>query len=178
MLILKDMRTSAPLFALVSFLSFLACKNNDSVETSIIGSESSVAIYRLKSYDMITNKCAINPQMAVLEDTPIIGNDDISSYSEKEYTYAISANSFAKVKQLMDFVPIAMTVGGKIVFLGVYKPYTSSSTCYHSITAHYLLENQIKFQLGYPTLQKDITIDDQRNNSAIINALKISGRLK
>jgi hypothetical protein len=164
--------------SLFVFLCLIACKKQDSIDQSIIGSESSIAIYRLKSYDMITNKCAINPQTAVLEDLPIIGNDDILAYSEKDYTYAISASSFAKVKQLMDFVPIAMTVGGKIVFLGVYKPYTSSSTCYHSITAHYLLENQIKFQLGYPTLQNDITIDDQRNNSAIINALKISGRLK
>jgi hypothetical protein len=172
------MRTPASLFALVSFLFFLACKNNDSVETGIIGSESSVAIYKLKSYDMIMNKCAINPQTAVLEDSPVIGNDDIISYSEKDYVYTISPKSYDKVKQLMDFVPIAMTVGGKVIFLGVYKPYTSSSTCYHSITAHFLLDNQIKFQLGYPTLQNDITIDDQRNNSAIINALKISGRLK
>jgi hypothetical protein len=164
--------------SLFVFLCLIACKNNNSVETSIIGSESSIAIYRLKSYDMITDKCAINPQTAVLEDSPVIGNDDIISYSEKDYVYTISPKSYAKVRQLMDFVPIAMTVGGKVIFLGVYKPYTSSSTCYHSITAHFLLDNQIKFQLGYPTLQNDITIDDQRNNPAIINALKVSGRLK
>jgi Kunitz/Bovine pancreatic trypsin inhibitor domain len=137
----------------------------------------SVAFYELKSYKMLSNKCAVDPQSVVLADKPLFTQNGIVSYAEKEFTYTITANSYANVQQLKDATPIAVCLDKKVVFVSIFKPLTSSSPCYHSITMQTLPPNQIKFQLGYPTLPNGILIDDQRNNAALIEALKASNKL-
>jgi hypothetical protein len=55
-----------------------------------------------------------------------------------------------------------------------------SSTCDHSITMDVMdiTNKEVHLRLGYPGLMQGITIDDQRNNDMIIQALRKQGKLR
>jgi Kunitz/Bovine pancreatic trypsin inhibitor domain len=139
---------------------------------------SQVAFYLLKSYQMLPNKCAVDLKSVVLADRPLVSQADIISYDDKTFTYTVSANAYTNgIKQLRDGTPIAICLDKTVLFASIFKPLTSSSTCYHSITMQALPNNQVKFQLGYPTLPNGVVIDDQRNNASLVESLKIAKKL-
>ena len=153
------------------FLLFQHCKK----DTTVPGDD--VVFYRLKSYQLVPNKCQVDTLTAILADTALIGNDEIISYSKKTYQYKITASAINKLKALADGTPFAVTVDNKVIYYGINKPSYSSSTCFNSITLDYVIpDNNIKINIGYPG--PGTGIDDQRNNALLMATLRKQGKLR
>jgi hypothetical protein len=174
---MKKLQFFIATLVLILGLSCSQVENGDLEPDGTTSGGQQITFYLLKSYQMIPNKCAIDPASVVLETKPLITQDDIVSYADKSYTFTINANGYNNVRQLRDATPIAVCIDNKVAFLSVYKPLTSSSTCYESITMQALPNNQVKFQLGYPTLLNGVMIDDQRNNNMLLETLKVANKL-
>ena len=136
-----------------------------------------VEVYLLSSSSLIPGQCAVNPATAVLENTAFIKNDEIVSYDMTEYKFFLSAAASQKMRALQLSAPFAVTVNKEVIYFGIIMPMTMSSTCDHSITVS-PLGDQLWVRLGYPGLMTGIVIDDQRNNSKLIGALRSQGKLK
>jgi hypothetical protein len=147
-------------------------------EKHATGSE--VEMYLLQAYQLETGKCKVDPSSAVLEEVPVVSNDDILEYSRSTYSYKLSNSAFLKVKALHPRTPFAITVDKKVIFFGIYMPLYMSSTCAHSITMYEMgiPDKEVFFELGYPGLMQGVTIDDQRNNDLIIQAFRKQGKLR
>jgi hypothetical protein len=139
-----------------------------------------VEIYLLKSYQPVVGKCQVDAATAVLQEIPVVRNDDIVAYSKKEYTFELTDDAIARANKFTNWYAFAVTVDKQVVYYGIFKPFISSSSCDHSITMNNNLPggNKISVQLGYPGLMTGITIDDQRNNSKLIAALSAQGKLR
>jgi len=162
------------LFYLLAFTAFFGgCKKNTA------GSDSSIEFYLLDSYTQVSGKCQVAPASAILKPTPFISNEDIIAYSEFAYTYTLSAAAMQRIKAFVGRQPFAITINKGVVFYGFYNSSFLSSSCDHSISLDAdsgSSDNKILLQLGYPSLISGVTIDDQRNNTALINVLKAQGK--
>lgn len=136
-----------------------------------------VEIYLLKSFQLVTGKCQVNAATVVLEDQPLVLNSDITAYNKSEYEYSLTGAAFDKIKTLTPRTPFAITVNKNVVFYFIFMPSIMSSTCDNSITMDLKYqEKQIYLRLGYPWATG--TIDDQRNNPAILESFKLQGKLR
>lgn len=159
------------LFILTITTICLSCKKDN------VQSGEKLEIYLLKSHQMVTGKCQIDATTSVLQDTAIVKNQDILEYFKANYQFAITDASIQKLKTLNDGTPFAVAIDKQVIYYGILKPSYSSSTCANSITMDYLgTNNKITMNLGYPGADKNI--DDQRNNSKLIAALKNQGKLR
>jgi hypothetical protein len=122
----------------------------------------------------------VNPATAVLQNKPLVLNDDILEYSDDEYTFQLKEDAHKKIKALMDRTPFAVTLNKRVVYYGIFKPGFSSSSCDHSITmdASWSAAGKISLTLGYPGLMQGVTITDRRNDPALLLALKQQGKLR
>ena len=66
------------LFVLTGAVMFLSCKKDN------VKAGETVEIYLLKSYQMVTGKCQIDPSLSLLEDKANIQNHDIVAYSNTD----------------------------------------------------------------------------------------------
>jgi len=151
---------------IVACLLFITCKKNDN--------EAKVEIYALKTYSLVPTQCKVEPTSAVLADTPLIKNENILGYSQAAYEFMVDSAGSSKVRDLQG--AFAVTVNKQIIYYGIFKPFTSSSSCNQSITIS-AISNKLMVRLGYPTLT-GIYIDDQRNNPILITALQKQGKLQ
>ena len=154
-------------------LSF-SCKKNK------VNSGETVEIYLLKTYQTVANKCQIDPSLSEIQDTAFIKNQDILEYSKADYQFKLTDRAIQRVKTLGDRIPFAVTVDKQVIYYGFYKPNISSSSCDNSIcmSLDVITTNKINLNLGYPGQTQGVPIDDQRNNSTLIVALKNQGKLK
>jgi hypothetical protein len=164
-----------PLFFFLTIaILCLSCKKDD------VKGGDSVEVYLLGTAQRVTGKCQIDPLLSVLEDTPVIRNQDIVEYSQNEYQFKLTNTAIQKVKAFNDFTAFAVTVDKQVIYYGFFKPGFSSSSCDHSITmdVDWVSSEKITLRLGYPAPLPGVTIDDQRNNSKLIEALRNQGKLK
>lgn len=152
----------------------LSCKKEN-----VNGGET-VEVYLLKSPQLVTGKCQIDPLVSVLQDTAIIKNQDILKYSKSNYQFTLTDIAIHKVKTFRDFTPFAVTVDKQVIYYGFYKPSISSSSCDHSITMNldWTSGNKINLRIGYPSLLQGVTIEDERNNSNLMATLRNQGKLQ
>jgi Kunitz/Bovine pancreatic trypsin inhibitor domain len=177
---MKNLVFSIIILCLILGVSCSKVKEDDlepSIALSTVATTQPISFYLLKSYKLLPNQCAVDLKSVVLADQPLLTSNDVISYNDKTYTYSVSTHGYAAVRALKDATPIAICLGKKIIFTSIYKPLTSSSTCYQSITAQAMRNNEIKFQLGYPSLPTGVKIDDQRNNSELIETLRAYSKL-
>ena len=137
-----------------------------------------VEIYGLESYHFVPNKCQVDPSSAVLKVIPVITNSQIISYSKGDYEFRLTNPGKEAAKAFKDIFVFAVTVNKEVIYYGIYKPFTSSSSCDHSITMNISYPNSnLSMRLGYPSPMPGITIDDQRNNPKLLAALEAQGKL-
>jgi hypothetical protein len=161
------------LLSLVIFVCFSCNKEKT-------GNGEPVEIYLLKTSQPITGKCQTDPATAVLEDNPLVRNQDILEYYQNTFEFKLSATAFQKVNSLSDRTPFAVTVNKQVIYYGFCKPGFSSSSCDHSITMgmSWTSDNKIMLRLGYPGLLSGVSIDDQRNNPQLLVSLQKQGKLR
>lgn len=163
-----------PLFYLLTItVLFFSCKEDN------VKPESTVEIYLLKNYKLLSGKCQIDSSASDLQDVAIVRNQDIVQYSKSDYQFRLTDVAIQKIKDLSDKTPFAVTVNKKVIYYGIFKPSFSSSSCGNSITMDvYLSGNKIALNLGYPGSIQGMPIDDQRNHANLLGALKNQGKLK
>ncbi len=137
-----------------------------------------VEIYGLESYKFVPNKCQVDPSTAVLKTIPVILNSQIISYSQGSHEFKLTNPGKEASKAFQNLFAFAVTVNKEVIYYGVYKPFTSSSSCEHSITMNIAWSTgNLSMILGYPSPVAGITIDDQRNNPKLLAALNAQGKL-
>lgn len=164
-----------PIFFFLTIIVFcISCKKENT------NSGDTVELYLLKDFRLVAGKCQIDPLKSVLQDTPIIKNQEILEYSQSNYQFKLTETGIQKVKTFQDFLPFAVTVDKQIIYYGFFKPSSSSSSCNHSITMDidWTSGNRINLKLGYPDQLQSVTIEDGRNNKKLIATLRKQGKLK
>ncbi len=158
------------LLCILVLMIISGCKKNS-------GSGSVIAVYKLKTFTRIAGKCQVDPANAQLEEAPTVANDDIASYEQRKHVYTIKDGASERIQQLGDNVPLAMTVGGEVIFYFFNKPWYSSSTCFESITLDPMTKNKMTLYTGYPGASMNPP-EDLRNDSRLITALRNQGKLR
>ncbi len=160
-------------FLTISFFC-LSCKKDN------VKGGDTVEIYLLKSSQLVTGKCQIDPLLSVLQDTALIKNQDILEYSQSNYQFKLTDLAIQRVKTFQDFTAFAVTVDKQVIYYGFFKPSFSSSSCVNSITMDldWTSGNKINLKLGYPGQLQGVTIDDERNNAKLVATLRNQGKLK
>lgn len=151
-----------------------------SCEKDNVKGDGTVEVYLLKTSQLVTGKCQIDPLVSVLQDTAIIKNQDILEYSQSNYQFKLTDLAIQKVKTFRDFTAFAVTVDKQVIYYGFFKPSISSSSCVHSITMDldWTIGNKINLKLGYPGQLQGVAIDDERNNAKLVATLRNQGKLK
>ena len=138
-----------------------------------------VEIYALKSFQLVPQKCQVDPATAVLQDVPVISNDEILTYSRGNHLFSLTDGGKQDTEQFNTYHAFAVTVNKEVIYYGFYKPFTSSSSCDHSITMYISFPSRtLVMNLGYPSPMPGIAIDDQRNNATLLAALNAQGKLR
>ena len=159
---------------LIILVAGLSCKKSGTTGSA----NDLVEIYALKSFQLVSQKCQVDPATAVLQDEPVISNDEIISYSRGNYLFSLSDQGKQDAETFNITSAFAVTVNKEVIYYGFYKPFTSSSSCEHSITMYISFPSRnLVMNLGYPSPMPGITIDDQRNNSKLLAALNAQGKL-
>lgn len=138
-----------------------------------------VEIYLLDIAQLVQDKCQIDPASSTLLQTPLASNDEILDYSKGTYTFTLAVNAYNRVKQLKDKTPFAVTINKEVIYYAFFKPGVSSSSCVHSITMDVVTgqASKIRMQLGYPGPMQGVPINDQRNDTRLLDALQLQGKL-
>ncbi|MFC2112930.1 hypothetical protein ACFLTA_06655 [Bacteroidota bacterium] len=121
-------------------------------------------------YDM-----AISPDIAILNDSVLIGYDDIISYNLKTYDFKVSGDV---MERLNSYEAFAVTVDKEVIYTGYF--WTSiSSRIVNTIVIDLVFteENTLHVQLGYPGLMDGMTIQDKRNDPRILDVLRRDKKL-
>jgi hypothetical protein len=125
----------------------------------------------------IPGKCQVDASSPILQETPIVRNQDILAYLKTDHQFTISEDSLKKLRELPDNTPFAILVDKQVVYYGIVKPFYSSSSCTSSITMNnFEGPHKISMNLGYAGA--DINIDDQRNNPKLLATLRNQGKLQ
>ena len=156
---------------LIVSIIFLSCKKDKA------GTQKKIEFILLKSYQFLPGKCQVDASTVIHEDTPLVSNDEIITYSDKEHSYNLDATAIQKINTLPGRTPFALTIDKEIVFLAVYMPLIMSSTCDQSITMYAnVSQNKIFMNLGYPFASS--TINDERNKPVLVATLQAQGKFR
>ena len=118
---------------------------------------------------------AISPDIATLNDSVLIGYDDIISYNLKTYDFKVSGDV---MERLNSYAAFAVTVDKEVIYTGYF--WTSiSSRIVNTIVIDLLFAegNTLHVQLGYPGLMDGMTIQDKRNDPRILDVLRQDKKL-
>jgi hypothetical protein len=139
-----------------------------------------VEIYHLQTLALVPGKCQVDGSKSAIESTAFITNDDILEYSQGEHEFKLTDNGIQKIKAMGDRTSFALTVDGKVVYYGFFKPSFSSSSCDHSITMDLSLSSgdKILMRLGYPGLVQGMQVEDKRNDPMLMATLDDQGKLR
>lgn len=162
-------------FLFIVFLFIITSCNKDKVKAG-----NDVELYLLSSFQLVPGKCQVDSASTILQNLPLVGNQDILQYNRGTFEYTLSNAAMEKLKQLIGRTPFAITVDKKVIFFGFYMPSYMSSTCFNSITMNFSFSqsNSMFMNLGYPGELSGTFIDDQRNNPKLIVTFANQGKLK
>jgi hypothetical protein len=115
---------------------------------------------------------------AVLAATPLVTDSDIESYDQSTYTFELSRNINAEIKNFGADKAFAVTVGKQVIYYGVFQPSFLSSLRV-GIALIDPLSTQTDIRIGFVNITGTIIhLKDKRNDSRLLFALQESGRLK
>jgi hypothetical protein len=143
-----------------------------------------VEIYMLKSFsiseDLSTRPATLSIVNAVLADTPLVANHDISFYIKSSATFILKKDIKPIIQNYGPDKAFAVTVDNEPVYYGQVHPAYMSSIRFGIATFDpvYLSKNQLKIEFAPTdgsTYWKEL---DKRNDSRLLGALKVTGRLR
>ncbi len=139
-----------------------------------------VEISLFQTFHTVPGKCRVDSSKSVLQQNALIKNQDIVSYSHLSHQFTLTSFGMEKINALTDFTAFAVTVDKEVMYYGILKQFTSSSSCEHSIimTVDVTANNKISMDLGYPGMLQGVPIDDQRNHAKLLATLASQGKLK
>lgn len=168
------MRQIFPYFLTILF--FAGCKKEENGPR--------IDIYLLKSFttkvDQSTTPATISITNAVLDDAPLVSNQDIKVYSKATTTFALNKEIQAIIQHYGADKAFAVTVDNQPVYYGQFHPLYLSSITFGMATISPLLLNNDELKIDFATIEGGSFLQqfDKRNDSRIINALKATNRLR
>jgi hypothetical protein len=159
------------------------CSCSGDVNMPQKGYREKVEIYELKSFTIGIDS-SYRPYVTViknivLEDTPLIRDQEISSYTKSSFTFELTINLNPVIKNYGAGKAFAVTVDKKIIYTGLFRPAYLSSIVFSVPSIDPLsATNSLTIELATITGAGYIQPIDKRNDFVLMNALNISGRLK
>ena len=164
---------------LIGILFLLACEKDEK------HAGAPVDIYLLKSFSVDVDQQAAPPILsisnAVLEEKPLIRNDEIAAYETQSRTFELSTDVSARLKDLGSDKAFAVTVGKKPVYYGRFHPaYLSSMTIGLATIDPILLWPPLALSIRFVVIDGSTALQalDKRNDKMILEAFRASGRLR
>lgn len=157
---------------------FIGCKKGEH------GSVSRIDIYLLKSFtttvDQSTTPATISVTNAVLDDTPLVSDQDIKGYVKATTTFVLRRDIQTVIQNYGLDKAFAVTVDKQPVYYGQFHPLYLSSITFGLATISPLLFNNHELQIDFATIEGNSILQqlDKRNDSRIIDALKTTNRLR
>lgn len=157
---------------------FISCKKGEH------GSGPRIDIYLLKSFtatvDQSTTPATISITNAVLNDTPLVSDQDIKVYVKATTTFVLRKDIQTIIQHYSADKAFAVTVDNQPVYYGRFHPFYLSSITFGLATILPMLLNNNELQIDFPTTEGNSFLQqlDNRNDSRIINALKATNRLR
>ncbi len=165
------------LYCLLVILFATGCsKNNDQ----------QVAIYMLKSFTATATPSSLTSPPttvitnAVIENTPLVADNDILSYLPSETTFMLRKDIKPIIERYGSDKAFVVMVNNEPVYFGMFHPayYSSINFGVATIDPIFFNNNALKIQYatfsGYP----DLAALDKRNDRRILNVFRVTGRLK
>lgn len=161
------------IFYCLTLTILLSCKKE---------SASKVDIYMLKSFttsiNRTTNPGAISISNAILEDTALVADNEIESYTQSTTTFQLRKDIRSIIQNYSTDKAFAVTVDNKPVYYGLFHSSYLSSITFGLATIDPFTSNQ-QLTINFTTNgSSDLLHQDKRNDSRITNSLKTSQRLK
>jgi hypothetical protein len=163
------------LFCCLIWLIFGSCKKEQAPR---------VDIYLLNSFitqiDQTTNPPTQYITHAVIEDMPFITDRDIKFYTKNTATFQLRSNISHRLKQLGTGKAFAVTVDGHPVYYGKIHPSYLSSIVFGLATIEPVSTNGKELSIHFAETSENplLKLNDRRNDSKLLTALKESGRLR
>ena len=161
-------------YSLIIFL-FSGCKKEPS---------SKVEIYLLKSFTSSLDQ-SITPAMvsinnAILEDAPLVTDQDIQFYTKATTTFTLRKDIQPVIQNYGSEKAFVVTIDQKPVYFGKFHPPHLSSMVLGVATITPFLSNKSELKINFIHLEGNSILQqlDKRNDSQIINTFKATNRLK
>jgi hypothetical protein len=157
---------------------FTACKKSSDTD-----SNSKVDIYLLKSFSITvdtTNPYSTKISNAVLNDTPLVANDEIAYYVASTASFGLKKNIKPVIQNFTHDHAFAVTVDKQPVYFGLFHPAYYSSMVFGLATIDPILTSETEMSIRYVTITGNTYLSslDKRNDSRIINVLRATGILR
>ena len=163
------------LFYCLSLILLVGCKKDHT---------SRIDIYLLKSFtstiDQSTTPATVSITNAVLDDTPLVSDQDIKFYTKATTTFTLRKDVQTIIKSYGPDKAFAVTVDNQMVYYGKFHPFYLSSITFGVATIAPDLSNNNELKIDFVTIVGNSFLHqlDKRNGSQIINTLKATNRLR
>lgn len=154
---------------------FIGCKKEHS---------SRIDIYMLKSFtssiDQSTTPATVLITNAVLEDTPLVGDQSILFYTKATTTFTLRKDIQATIQNFGPDKAFAVMVDNKPIYYGSFHPMYLNSMTFGIATINPFQYKSLELKIDYTTIVGNSILQqlDKRNDSKIINTLKSTNRLR
>lgn len=169
------MRYSLLLFLVI--FAGIGCTKN-----SVGGDEVSIHLLRSfdRSIDASTYPAIVRIERPVIESEPLVRNADILFYERSTHTFTLTRNIKEQLKDLGADKGFAVRVGNETIYFGTFHPLYLSSITFGVPTIDPYMADDHKLQIDFAKLSNSPLLEslDRRNDEALINALRSSGRLR
>ncbi len=161
------------LFIIISLLLLAGCRKNGGAK---------VEIYLLQSYTTETdpsNPGLVSINNAILQDTPFVRDDEIRYYDQQARSFRIRTNIKQDVQTFGPDKAFAVTVNNTPIYYGRVHPAYLSSITIGIATIDPILTGTNDLPIRFAFIDQLAILQqlDKRNDPAILNALRATGRL-
>lgn len=145
---------------------------------------SRIDIYMLKSFtstiDQSTTPATVSITNAILEDKPLVADQDIRFYTRATTTFTLRKDLQETIQNYGSDKAFAVTIDNQPVYYGSFHPMYLSSMIFGMATISPLQFKSYDLKIDYTILVGNSTLQqlDKRNSSKIINTLKATNRLR
>lgn len=164
------------LFLVFSFVLLVGCRKRSGAR---------VEIFLLQSYTTETSSANPGPGIvsinnAVLEDTPFVRDDEITYYDQQARSFRIRTNIKQDVQTFGPDKAFAVTVNNTPIYYGRVHPAYMSSITFGIATIDPILTGTNDLPMRYAFMDQLPVLQqlDKRNDPAILNAFRATGRLR
>lgn len=143
-----------------------------------------IDIYLLKSFtatvDQSTTPVTVSITNAVLDDTPLVADQDIQSYTKATTTFTLKKDIQTIIQNYGTDKAFAVMVNNQPVYYGMFHPLYLSSMTFGVATIAPGLSNKNGLKIDFILTEGNDVLQqlDKRNDERIINALKATNRLR